>query len=102
MAMLHTINKTPFERNSLDSCLRTAKKGGTILLIEDGIYTAMQGTQAEGKIKNAMNDFSFYVLGPDMKARGMQEDQVINGIKIVDYGGFVDLVTEHENFQAWL
>ena len=33
MTTLHIINKSPFERNSLDTCLRLAKKGAAILLI---------------------------------------------------------------------
>ena len=102
MAMLHMINKSPFDRNALDSCLSTAKKGGSILLIEDGIYAAMQGTKAQDKVASAMNDFPFYALGPDIKARGMREDQIIEGIKVVDYADFVDLVVEHDNLQSWL
>lgn len=102
MTMLHTLNKSPFERNTLDSCLSIAKKGGSVLLFEDGIYAAMRGTKAADKITQAMNDFSFYVLGPDVRARGIREDQVIDGIKVIDYGGFVDLVTEHDNVQSWL
>jgi tRNA 2-thiouridine synthesizing protein B len=96
------LNKSPFERSTLDSCLSTAKQGGSILLFEDGIYAAMQGTKAADKIIQAMTSFSFYVLGPDISARGMNEDQMINGIKVIDYGGFVDLVAEHDNVQSWL
>ncbi|MCP4407208.1 MAG: sulfurtransferase complex subunit TusB [Gammaproteobacteria bacterium] len=102
MSMLHTVNKSPFERNALDSCLRTAKKGGSILLIEDGVYAALQGTKTADNVAQAMSNFSFYVLGPDIAARGMAEGQVIEGIKIVDYDGFVDLVAEHETLQSWL
>lgn len=102
MTMLHIINKSPFDRNSLDSCLSTAKKGGSILLIEDGVYAAMQGTKSQEKVTQALNDFPCYVLGPDIMARGMREDRVIEGIKVVDYGGFVDLVAEHDNLQSWL
>lgn len=102
MAMLHIINKSPFERNALNSCLRTAKRGGTVLFIEDGIYAALKKPQTAEKITQAMEDLSFYVLGPDIRARGMSEDQLIEGIKVVDYGGFVDLVAEHENLQSWL
>ena len=102
MAMLHTVNKSPFERNALESCLRLAKKGGSILLIEDGIYAAMRNTVVTDKVSKAMEDFKFYVLGPDVKARGMRDDQLIEGVSIVDYGDFVDLVAEHDNVQAWL
>jgi len=102
MAILHTVNKSPFERNTLDSCLGMAKKGGSVLLIEDGIYAAMQGTAVAEKVAGALEKFSIYVLGPDLKARGMAEERVIGGIKVVDYHGFVDLTADHDCVQAWL
>jgi tRNA 2-thiouridine synthesizing protein B len=100
--MLHTVNKSPFERNSLESCLRLAQKGNGVLLIEDGVYGAMQGTAKSDMVSNAMKNLSFYVLGPDLKARGMDESKLIDGIKVVDYAGFVDLVTEYDTTQSWL
>lgn len=102
MAMLHTVNKSPFENRSLDSCLGRIKDGAAVLLFEDAIYGAMKGTAVAGKIQSAMEKGKVYVLGPDLRARGMSEDQVLDGINVVDYGGFVDLVTEHDNVQAWL
>ena len=101
MAMLHTVNKSPFERNTLDSCLKHAREGSSVLLFEDGIYGAIKGSAATGKIQDAAG-INIYVLGPDLKARGINEDQVIDGVSIVDYGGFVDLVTKHDNVQSWL
>lgn len=102
MAMLHTVNKSPTEKNSLDSCIRLAKAGSSVLLIEDGVYGAMKGGSKSDMVSNAMQNLSFYVLGPDIKARGVAEDKVIDGIKIVDYAGFVDLVTQHDATQSWL
>lgn len=102
MAMLHTVNKSPFEKNTLETCLRLAARGSAVLLIEDGIYGALAGTMISDKVSRAMEDVSFYVLGPDLKARGMQESKVLDGVKVVDYTGFVDLVTQHDNVQSWL
>ena len=102
MALLHTVNKTPFERNSLESCIRLAVKGSSILLTEDGVYGAIAGTAKSDLVANAMGDISIYVLGPDLDARGISKDKVIDGVKVVDYDGFVDLVAEHKATQAWL
>lgn len=102
MATLHTVNKSPFERNALESCLRLAKAGSSVLLFEDGVIGAMRDTRFSEKITRAMKDFSFYVLGPDIKARGLNDDRVIDGIQVVDYNGFVDLTTEHDTVQSWL
>lgn len=100
--MLHTVNKSPLERNALDSCLRLAAKGSAILLIEDGVYGALGGSQSASKIAARMNEFRFYVLGPDLAARGLGETPLIDGIEVVDYDGFVDLAAERKAQQAWL
>jgi len=102
MSQLHTVNKSPLDRNTLESAIKHATKGNSVLMIEDGVYGAMQGTQKSGMVSDAMNDISFYVLGPDLKARGINEGRVIDGVKIVDYSGFVALVAEHDATQSWL
>jgi tRNA 2-thiouridine synthesizing protein B len=102
MSMLHTVNKSPFERNTLASCIGHAKPGSAILLIEDGVYAALKGTSHEDMVRGAVSSHSVYVLGPDLLARGMKPEQVIDGISVVDYGGFVDLATEHDKVQAWV
>jgi tRNA 2-thiouridine synthesizing protein B len=102
MSDLHTVNKSPFEKNALDSCLKFASAGAAILLIEDGVYGAVKGAASEAKVTSAMGDKKVYALGPDLKARGLSEDRVIDGVEIVDYAGFVDLVEANDKVQAWL
>lgn len=99
--MLHTVNKSPFVKNSFETCLRFAKDGSTILLTEDGVYAALQGTKFTPVVEEAMKNKSIYALGPDLAARGVQ-DKVLKGVKVVDYGGFVDLVAENSTVQSWL
>ena len=102
MAILHTINKSPFDKGSLESCVRLANKGASVLFIEDGVYGAMKGTAKSGLVEGAKGDLSFYVLGPDLKARGIGEDKLIDGVKVVDYNGFVQLTVDNDKVQAWL
>lgn len=102
MSILHTVNKSPFEKNSFESCLRYAKSGSAVLLIEDGIYAALTGTTFEKEVTTAMDELNFYCLTADMKARGFSPANIIDGIKLVDYAGFVDLTVEYDKVQAWL
>ncbi|HEY5604171.1 MAG TPA: sulfurtransferase complex subunit TusB [Gammaproteobacteria bacterium] len=102
MALLHTINKSPFERNALESCMRLALEGSGILLIEDGVYGAVKGTAKSDLVAKAKSKIAIYALGPDLDARGISKNNLIDGVKVVDYGGFVDLVAEHSATQAWL
>lgn len=98
--MLHTVNKSPSTR-TFDSCLGHLKKGSAVLLIEDGVYAAIKGTASAKKIEEAMKTVPVYALQPDIEARGMT-GRVLDGVKLVDYGGFVDLVAEHPTVQSWL
>lgn len=102
MAILHTVNKSPFEKNSLETVLRIAIEGSSVLFIEDGVYGAMDGTSLNGKVTDASNRLQLYVLGPDLKARGLSEDKVMDCIEVIDYEGFVDLVVMHDATHACL
>jgi tRNA 2-thiouridine synthesizing protein B len=99
--VLHIVNKSPYERNALETCLRFALPGSALLLIEDGVYAATRGGKAEADLRAAMKHLEVYALQPDLEARGMAA-RVIDGIKLVDYGGFVDLVCAQPSCQSWL
>jgi tRNA 2-thiouridine synthesizing protein B len=99
--MLHTVNKSPFQCNTLESCLKHLTKGSAVLLIEDGVYGALQGTTFSKRVEQALKNVPVYALKPDVEARGMQS-RVLNGVKLVDYGEFVDLVAQHNRIQSWL
>jgi tRNA 2-thiouridine synthesizing protein B len=102
MADLHTVNKSPFEKNSLETAIKFSLPGSAILMIEDGVYGAMKGTAAESMVKDAMADKKVYALKSDLKARAIKDERVIEGIELVDYAGFVDLVEANDKVQAWL
>ena len=99
--MLHIVNKSPYERNALESCLRLAQPGSALLLIEDGVYAATRGNAAEASLKDAMARLKVYALKADLEARGVA-GRVMDGIELVDYGGFVDLACGQPNCQSWL
>ena len=99
--MLHIINKSPFQTSTLDSCLRMAQPGSALLLIEDSIYAATAGSAAESRVRQACATLRVYALQPDMDARGVT-DKLIDGVTLVDYGGFVDLSLEYSTSHSWL
>lgn len=102
MSTLHTVNKSPFERNTLQSCTHHMMTGDAMIMIEDGVVGARKGTSASAIVKTALESGAVFVLASDLGARGMKPEDVMDGIKLVDYGGFVDLVTQHARTVAWL
>jgi tRNA 2-thiouridine synthesizing protein B len=102
MPILHIVNKSPYERNSLDTCLRLVRDDAAILLIEDGVYAVRRNASAADKLQSALEKHKIYALEPDLQARGIDAENSIDGIALVDYDGFVELATEYDKLQSWL
>ncbi|CAA7626953.1 conserved hypothetical protein [Candidatus Terasakiella magnetica] len=102
MSTLHTVNKSPFERSNLESCLGHAQPGDAVLLLEDAVVGVLAGGILAGKLADAAQTLKLHVLGPDLAARGIDPAQVVAGITVVDYGGFVDLTVTAKAVNAWL
>ena len=85
--ILHTVNKARL----LDNCLALCVPPASILLIEDGVYSATEGD---------LEDIAVYALQADVEARGLT-NRLSDKITVVDDSGFVDLVASHSAVQSW-
>jgi tRNA 2-thiouridine synthesizing protein B len=97
--MLYTVNKAPLSANSLDSVLRVAQSGSPILLYEDGVYAVLPGARSADTVQAALAKHPVYALDADLEARGVA--QVIDGIQVIGFDGFVELVEQHD-VAPWL
>jgi tRNA 2-thiouridine synthesizing protein B len=102
MATLNIINKSPFEKRSLEQCLSRISSGDALLLIEDATVVAASGTAYEDKLVTAGKDHSLYVLAPDLEARGFADSKLVDGFNSLDYKGFVALAAEYDRVHSWL
>ncbi len=102
MSTLHTVNKSPFETSTMLSCINHSVVGDAVLLFEDGVYGALKGSKVAETVGGITGQIKIYVLGPDLAARGIAASRLIDGVTVIDYPGFVDLVTTHKATQAWL
>ena len=64
-------------------------------------YAALRETAVSKQVQDALKRVSIYALKSDLEARGMQ-NRLMDGIRLVDYGGFVDLVVAHNTVQSWV
>jgi tRNA 2-thiouridine synthesizing protein B len=99
--MLHIVNKSHMQTSALQSCLRLARPGHALLLIEDAVYAATTAGAESAGLAAALARFKVYALQPDLEARGIA-GKLVEGVTTVDYGGFVDLVAQHPTNQSWL
>ena len=98
MSMLHLVNKSPYENGNLNRASSIMNDGDALLLIEDAVYGAVKA----GKASAMLDGCTVSVLGPDLAARGISEDKLADGVNVVDYAGFVELVEASDKVQSWL
>lgn len=97
--MLYMVNKSPLMTHNLETCLAIAPEGEPILLYEDGVYGVIDGGRFSEQIKAALERHPIYALTADLEARGIQ--RLVEGIRVIDYDGFVGLVEAH-NVVPWI
>lgn len=72
-----------------------------IILVANGVYHASM--KEDGKASSLLEKTSnLYVLSEDLQTRGIQEAEVDNRVKVVNYDGVVDLIFDEYEKIAWL
>jgi len=97
--MLHTINKSPFGRNSFQTSSRFFQPGDPVLFIEDGVYAVQNNNKFSETLAQVQKNNPVYALSSDLNARGI--GNIAKGVTSIDYEGFVELVEEHQ-VSSWL
>ena len=98
--MLHIINQSPFNSDSLEKCLGLIQTHDGILLIENAVVAGLSNAKFCKTISDITNTCSIYALKSDVIARGLL-DNIMPEIKLIDYEQFVDLVVEYQPIQSW-
>ena len=101
MTTLHTVNKHSLNSDLLTSCLRVARGGDCILLIEDGIYNARTLEDLAARQGCELSGLQCCVLHDDLTARGLAEKDLPDFISAVDQAGFVALASAHRQSVHW-
>lgn len=97
MSVLHTVNK-PATASAIPACLRLIRPGDALLLIEDGVYAAVDNPQNRELWQALPADIRCHVLENDIRARGVDPAPPFTA---VDDAGFVDLVCHHDKTISW-
>lgn len=101
MSTLHTINKSPFSHNVLSSCLQICGSGDVILLLEDGVFGALNSAPCAEEMSGIIaRGIMVFALANDLKARGIA-DKTRSDVTVTDYNGFVELSIQYKCIQSW-
>jgi len=95
--MLHLISSSPialavFER--IDS-------GSSIVFLENAVLRILRNGQLSGRLTGMLADHHLYALSADLMIRGIETEQIVEGIEVIDYTGLVELTVAHPLIQSW-
>lgn len=95
---LHTINKTTQHTSLYENMLSAVAPGDTILLIEDGVYSALPAHS--GFCGALSNDIRLIALEADVNARGLAS-KLSEEIQIITDAEFVQLSCKNDKVISW-
>lgn len=97
---LHLVNKAPAHSSALAECLQilqASEEEAALLLIEDGVYGAIDATE---QIAFQSLGLPCFVLQEDLQARGIN-DMPTGPFQVIDVSGFVKLTLDYAKVQSW-
>lgn len=114
MATLYLITKSPFIHNDPFEAIRVAvlqkrneEKIGVILL-QDAVIGVKKGQFSEREsfellvLEAIRKGVNIYALEPDLRARAIKSEEIIDNVTQISYLRFVDLIMdEYEKIVSW-
>lgn len=94
--LLHLLNRSPASSHVPQDALRAMREPDRLLLIEDGVYGALQPLAEQF----ACIPGRLYALREDLASRGL-EGRCAEPVTIIDMEGFVRLTEEAERTVSW-
>jgi len=98
MSTLHIVSSSPFQTHALQSALKVVLKNDAILLIQNGVYAAVDEPKL-AQMLAAADGLMVYALVEDVNARALPS--LAKKVIKVSYTDFVQLVCQHHNSVSW-
>ncbi|EMV7410937.1 TPA: sulfurtransferase complex subunit TusB [Enterobacter soli] len=95
--MLHTLSHSPWQCD-IEALVKMLREGDDLLLIQDGVLAAIEGSRFVEILTNA--PISVSALKEDIDARGLA-GQISAKIDVVGYTDFVNIAVTHSSQMNW-
>ncbi len=95
--MLHLIFQSPIET----AVLERTDAGDVLVFLENSVLRILQNGTLADTLTKQLNTRGLYVLEDDLAVRGIDADELLQGIEVIDYAGLVALTVKHPLIQSW-
>lgn len=95
--MLHLLAQTP-----LDPAFFERIEGGSVLLLEAAVWSVSAGhVNRDRWLALVERGCRLYALQEHLQAQGVEAQQLLPVVSVIDFAGFVDLAVANEVIRSW-
>jgi len=95
--MLHLIIQSPIDR----AIFQRLGAGDDVLFLDKSVLNLLQRGSLSTVLRSLLTQHQLYALADDLEVRGISSAELLMGIKVIDYAGFVDLTVNNPLIQTW-
>lgn len=95
--MLHLIFQSPLQT----ATLQRIGKDDAMLFLENAVLGLLENGMRSSDLTNMLATHRLFVLQADIETRGISAEELLKGISVIDYAGWVILTTEYQGMQSW-
>ncbi len=96
--MLHLIFQSPIAH----SVLQRIESGDDVVFFENAVFRLNRDTILSSELKQMLNNnVHLWVLSAELDTRGIQIDELIQGVEVIDFVGVVKLTEKNKVIRSW-
>jgi len=95
--MLHLIFQSPIDI----AILERIDSGDDVVFFENSVMRILKNGCFSDTLMQLLKQNRLYVLADDIVVRGINADELVNGIEVIDYSELVKLTVKNPVIQSW-
>lgn len=96
--MLHLIYQSPID----SSVVRRIESGDNVVFFENAVFRLNKESQQSSELEQMLaNNVHLHVLSDELEIRGVNTDELVLGITVIDYSALVSLTEKNKIIRTW-
>lgn len=96
--MLHLIYQSPID----SSVVQRIESGDNVVFFENAVFRLNKESQQSSELEQMLaNNVHLHVLSDELEIRGVNTDELVLGITVIDYSALVSLTEKNKIIRTW-
>jgi tRNA 2-thiouridine synthesizing protein B len=95
--VLHLVFQSPIET----AVFERMDSGDVVVFLENAVLRVLQNSVLSDTLTRHLGRNRLFVLSDDIAIRGINPDELIKGLEVIDYAGLVELAVNNPIIHSW-